>query len=179
MKGFGWCFRKDNYLNVGLGRLDRYQLSKHATEFVQYLKDARRIPSSLSAELTGHPYLLFGNSKRKVVDDGVLLIGDSAGLASPHSGEGIRPAIESGLLAAQAVMDSKGNYSRIKLASYRKMIDSRFGRGNGDLASSVTRLVPTGLKSILAKKLLASRWFSQHIILDRWFLHENLPALQS
>jgi flavin-dependent dehydrogenase len=29
----------------------------------------------------------------------VLLIGDAAGLAYPESGEGIRPAVESGLIA--------------------------------------------------------------------------------
>src|SRR4029077_3441598 len=27
MKGYGWCFRKENFLNVGLGRLDQHRLS--------------------------------------------------------------------------------------------------------------------------------------------------------
>jgi hypothetical protein len=31
----------------------------------------------------------------------------------------------------------------------------------------------------LARFLLASRWFSRHIVLERWFLHCHEPALSS
>jgi flavin-dependent dehydrogenase len=39
----------------------------------------------------------------------VVLIGDAAGLAYAQSGEGIRPAIESGLLAAGAIVAAGGD----------------------------------------------------------------------
>ena len=42
----------------------------------------------------------------------MLLVGDAAGLAYPQSGEGIRPAIESGLLAAATIVEADGDYTR-------------------------------------------------------------------
>jgi menaquinone-9 beta-reductase len=95
IKGYGWCFRKDNYLNIGLGRMDQHRLSEHVAAFVRFLKSVGRISFDLPSALPGHAYLLYGVSERKMADDGVLLIGDAAGLAYKQSGEGIRPAIES------------------------------------------------------------------------------------
>ena len=88
IKGYGWCFRKQNYLNIGLGRMDQHRLSEHVAAFVRFLKSAGRISFDVPASLLGHAYLLYGVSERKVSDDGVLLIGDAAGLAYKQSGEG-------------------------------------------------------------------------------------------
>jgi len=177
MKGYGWCFRKGDYLNIGLGRLDRQQLPTHVSEFVDFLKEAGRIPLDTPTSMQGHSYLLYGNSRRKLVDEGLLLIGDSAGLAHRHSGEGIRRAVESGLMAAQTVLEARGNYSLAQLEGYQKRISSRFGKADGDWAATITRMMPNPLRSSLARRLLTSRWFSQHILLDRWFLHFKEPAL--
>src|ERR1700733_1208188 len=38
LKGYGWCFRKQEHLNVGLGRLDRHSLPKATAEFVAFLR---------------------------------------------------------------------------------------------------------------------------------------------
>ena len=118
IKGYGWCFRKNNYLNIGLGRMDQHRLSEHVAAFVRFLKSTGRISFDVPSALLGHAYLLYGVSERKVADDGVLLIGDAAGLAYKQSGEGIRPAVESGLLAAQAISAAQGNYSRESLGAY-------------------------------------------------------------
>ena len=90
MKGYGWCFRKGNVLNVGLGRLDPHGLSTHSAEFLKFLKAAGRLPRDFSAPLAGHAYLLQGNTSRTIVADGIALIGDAAGVAYAQSGEGIR-----------------------------------------------------------------------------------------
>ncbi len=68
--------------------------------------------------MSGHAYLLFRESKRTLLNDGILLVGDAAGLAYSQSGEGILPAIESGLLAAEAIVAADGNYSAGKLERY-------------------------------------------------------------
>ena len=107
MKGYGWCFRKGNFLNVGLGRADQHRLSDHVSNFLQFLKSSGRIMFQVPA-MHGHAYLLHGTSGRNIADDGMLLVGDAAGLAYPQSGEGILPAIESGLLAAQTIAAGKG-----------------------------------------------------------------------
>jgi menaquinone-9 beta-reductase len=177
MKGYGWCFRKKNFLNVGLGRLDRHAFPSHVSRFVQFLKRSGRLGFALPASMAGHAYLLFSETKRILVDDGVLLIGDAAGLAYWQSGEGILPAVESGLLAAKAIAAADGKYMRDKLDLYRALLHGRFGKSGKDWPTTIGRHLPENLVSPLARVLLASAWFSRHIILDRWFLHRKEPAL--
>ena len=54
-----------------------------------------------------------------------LLVGDAAGLAYPKSGEGIRPAVESALLAARAV--AGGRLDEAARAGYERTVVERFG----------------------------------------------------
>jgi flavin-dependent dehydrogenase len=177
MKGYGWCFRKGNFLNIGLGRMDQHRLSEHVAAFVRSLRAAGRIAFDIPAALLGHAYLLYGVSQRPPVDDGKLLIGDAAGLAYQQSGEGIRPAIESGLLAAQAIVAAQGNYSRERLERYRTLLQERFGISGHDWASRVGRHLPSAWTGAVGRMLLGTRWFVRQVVIDRWFLHANEPAL--
>jgi flavin-dependent dehydrogenase len=177
MKGYGWCFRKQHFLNVGLGRLDPHALPNHVSVFVQFLRRTRRLTFDLPVPMLGHAYLLQGETKRKVVDDNLLLIGDAAGLAYSQSGEGIRPAIESGLLAAKVIVAADGKYNRVKLEGYRTLLGSRFGGILNDWSSIIGRHLPSPIVSGLARILLTNPWFSRHVVLDRWFLHRIEPAL--
>jgi geranylgeranyl reductase family protein len=177
IKGYGWCFRKNNYLNIGLGRMDRHRLSEHVAAFVSFLKSAGRIAFDVPSALLGHAYLLYGVSERKMANDGVLLIGDAAGLAYKQSGEGIRPAIESGLLAARAISEAQGNYSRESLGVYGKLLARRFGTSGKDWASRVGEHLPSAWIGAVGRRLLGARWFVRDVVIDRWFLHANEPAL--
>ena len=177
IKGYGWCFRKQNYLNIGLGRMDQHRLAEHVAKFVGFLQAAGRISFDLPAGLPGHAYLLYGVSERKIAEDGVLLIGDAAGLAYKQSGEGIRPAIESGLLAAQAISAVQGDFSREALGAYGKLLARRFGKSGQDWASRVGEHLPSAWMGALGRRLLGARWFVRDVVIDRWFLHANEPAL--
>jgi geranylgeranyl reductase family protein len=179
MKGYGWCFRKENFLNVGLGRLDPHGLPHHVADFVQFLKKNRKLSFDLPTPMLGHAYLLHCNSERNVVGEGIVLVGDAAGVAYSQSGEGIRPAIESGLLAANAIVAANGKYDRATLDSYRGLLASRFGTSGKDWVTAIGRHLPTRVISFSAKLLLASEWFARHVILDRWFLRCNEPALNA
>ena len=106
LDGYGWCLRKQNYMNIGFGRLDRRRLPSATAEFAAFLKAEGRIPRHVSCHWNGHAYVLSGSPRRRIMDDGVLLVGDAAGLAYPQSGEGIRPAIESGLIAASTIIEA-------------------------------------------------------------------------
>jgi geranylgeranyl reductase family protein len=174
LRGYGWYYRKGNYLNVGLGREDDQRLSHHVEAFCQWLKKHGRIPQSISDRLHGHAYLLYVHAPRQLIADGVLLIGDAAGVAYPQSGEGIRPAIESGLMAAEVIRAAAGNYSQEKLEPYGDRLRVRFGR---KFTRSASDFLPFGLKRWVAARLMASPWFSRHVIVDRWFLHRHEPAL--
>jgi geranylgeranyl reductase family protein len=103
LKGYGWIFRKGEVLNVGFGRADAAGFPEKARAFAAYLAARGRVPAGLPGRWLGHAYLLYDARRPRLVDDGVLLVGDAAGLAYAQSGEGIRPAVESGLLAAGAI----------------------------------------------------------------------------
>lgn len=183
MKGYGWCFRKQNFLNIGLGRLDPRELPAHVAEFVEFLKRVGRLPFDLGGSMRGHAYLIYRKAARKFISDNVLLIGDAAGLAYSQSGEGIRPAIESGLLAARAILAANGDYTEARLCAYRDLLRERFGKSGRfrksgeDWTTTVGRRLPVGAMSAIAAALLKSRWFTRHVVLDTWFLHRRDPAL--
>ena len=172
LQGYGWCFRKQNYLNIGLGRTDSTALSEHVQQFCDYLREVGTIAGKLPGKFHGHAYQLYEQAPPRLVDEGVLLIGDAAGLAYPQSGEGIRPAVESGLLAAQVAIEAGGNYSRGRLGRYAELIAQRFGRPRGSGAAAPRWLRPC------IRRLLVNRTFAQRFVLDEWFLHRRLPALQ-
>ena len=172
-KGYGWCFRKGNYLNIGLGREDSHLLSEQLEHFCGFLKQRGRIPQDIPGHFHGHAYLLYGHTVRKQLDDGMLLVGDAAGLAYPQSGEGIRPAVESGLMAAATILEARGNYRRQQLLPYAGRLAARFGTGPSGNAE------PSSMRKFLAGLLLGNRWFTRHVVLDRWFLHTHQAALQT
>jgi menaquinone-9 beta-reductase len=177
-KGYGWCFRKHNFLNVGLGRMDQHRLSEHVAAFLRFLKSAGRVGFEIPQALLGHAYLLHDASTRKIADDGMLLIGDAAGLAYSQSGEGIRPAIESGLLAAKAILAAQGKYDRGALQVYRQLLTTRFGASGEHWTTKVGRHLPSRLIQSLGERLLGMRWFARDVVIKRWFLHAGDPMLE-
>lgn len=177
MKGYGWCLRKKNYLNVGLGRLDPRGLRRHVSDFLAFLKQSGKVAFDLPYSMSGHAYLLYSDANRTVVDSGILLIGDAAGVAYSQSGEGIRPAVESGLMAANVIVAARGKYTRENLGRYRSLLASRFAGPGKNWLTEIGSRLPARCVASLATLLLRNEWFSRHFVLDRWFLHRNEPAL--
>jgi len=175
LAGYGWCFRKQRHLNVGFGRLDARGLPSATAEFVEFLKARRRIPKEASWRWRGHAYLIATPTDRRIVDDGVILIGDAAGLAYPQSGEGIRPAIESGLMAASAILNAAGRYARDRLDPYERDLRKRFGVSR--LSRVLSHVVPDTVAAALAPRLLEAPWFVRRVLLHRWFLHAHEPGI--
>lgn len=177
LKGYGWCVRKQNFLNVGLGRLDPRGLPKYVTGLLDFLRAAGKVTFDLPGKMLGHSYLLYGRTKRNVAEDGILLIGDAAGLAYSQSGEGIRPAVESGLLAAKAVLSTGGNQWSRLAEMYRALLEQRFGETQREWVANIGSQFPSWLLSSASSVLMTNRWFSRRVLLDRWFLHRDEPAL--
>ena len=175
LKGYAWVFRKGSYLNIGLGREDNHRLSDHLEAFVEEKKQSGRIPSDLPGRFKGHAYLLYAHANRPLVDDGVLLIGDAAGLAYTQSGEGIRPAIESALMAAN-VIKAATDYSALSLQSYGERIAERFGTRATDQEPGFE--VPDWLKQPIASTLMRSHWFTRKVVTEKRFLHQEVPPLE-
>ena len=175
LKGYAWCFRKGDFLNIGLGREGETHLSAHVAAFCKSLEQLDRVPPGNHARFHGHAYRLYRGRPRQVTMDGVMLIGDAAGLAYPQSGEGIRPAVESGLLAAQVVADARGDYRRSVLSEFERRLAARFGRLQSQPQSH--GLIPDAWRQAMARRLLATHWFTRHVVINRWFLHANQPPL--
>lgn len=179
MKGYGWCVRKKNFLNVGLGRMDPRGLPGHVANLLRFLRETGKIAFDLPAKMMGHSYLLYGHAARNVADEGVLLIGDAAGLAYSQSGEGIRPAIESGLLAAQAIARAGACNTAALCELYRSLLEQRFGKAQEEWTFNIGRHLPSWAVRSISRFVLASEWFSRRVLLEQWFLHCNETALAS
>jgi menaquinone-9 beta-reductase len=172
LKGYGWIFRKGAYLNIGLGREDNLHLGEHLAEFVADMQAAGRIPAELPSRYKGHAYLLYGHARRPLTGPGCLLVGDAAGLAYTQSGEGIRPAVESALIAARLLAEHEDAPERVA-AEYERALRERFGRRGDEPA----RELPEWLKSLAAPALMRSAWFTRRVVTEQWFLHQALPPL--
>jgi len=175
LMGYGWVFRKGDYLNIGLGREDKSKLSSHVKDFCEYLIEQGKIPGDITAKYNGHAYLLYNHAVRSMVAENVLLIGDSAGLAYPQSGEGIRPAVESAMLAADVIRACAGGYSKNKLQAYNDVMEQRFGKRLPG-PDTMERL-PMFIKRIFASQLMKTQWFTKKVVTDKWFLQSHQPPL--
>jgi flavin-dependent dehydrogenase len=180
LEGYGWCFRKSDVLNIGLGRRgsDGRRLGAQVEEFAASLRRWGRIDFDLPGRLRGHAYLVSDQSPRRRIDDGVVLIGDAAGMAYPQSGEGIRPAVETGLLAALAIKtaaSASSRFHRNDLEIYERAVLARFGRPKPAPLGRDPR--PPTWQTALGRRLLSWPWFVRHIVMDRWFLHVYEPPL--
>lgn len=175
LQGYGWCFRKGDYVNIGLGRLDSRGLPSQARSFAQTLVQTERLLLDSPINFRGHAYFLYGRSPRRLVGDASILIGDSAGLAFPQSGEGIRPAVESGLLASEAIQAAGQNYSSDRLARYPEALALRMGRTQDPLGAA-SQHVPSKLRNACGRLLLRNKTFCRRVVTDMWFLRTGLDA---
>ena len=164
LEGYGWCVRKGRYLNIGMGRRDHGDLNAHVEAFQTMLARAGLARRATLVRWHGHAYLASGTGGRPLTGDGVLLVGDAAGLAYPESGEGIKPAVESGRLAAETLIATGNPATREALDAY----DAQIRRGHP--ASPPLPPVLAGLSRTLGRMLMRSPLFTQHILIDRWFL---------
>ena len=170
LTGYGWCLRKGDWLNAGFGRTGPEGIRGEAETFLQGLERDGKIPPPAGAALRGHAYRLWSGRSDGLADDGVVRIGDSAGLAFPQSGEGIRPAVASGLLAAQAIAEAQGDFSKERLTCYARRLSALLGvTGRRGLSGSWKRTA--------GRILLSRRWFVRHVVLDRWFLRIGARGL--
>ena len=168
LQGYGWCFRKGEFLNVGLGRRQKGHLSAEVDHFVAWLQESSRIGTVPSSAFRGHAYHTYDQRARQRVADGILLIGDAAGLAFPESGEGILPAVQSGLFAAEAAIACHGRYGQAELMRYEQSLTGRFGDAE---AFQLLDLLPASLKRLLGRRVMASPRLTRKVVVEGWFLH--------
>lgn len=106
--GFGWVFPKRERLSVGIGGMfiDAGKTNLHQC-FINFLNGLSYINKGEAGKVMGHPLPSFYDEGQRVSQGRVLLVGDAGYLIDPLTGEGIYYAIRSGMLAADAILQSK------------------------------------------------------------------------
>jgi flavin-dependent dehydrogenase len=133
LPGYAWYVPKVNsYVNVGVGgfihelQARHDSLKRHWDLLVQKLERMGLVHGH-SYKPVGHSYYV----RSKVAElrkDNAFLVGDSAGLATLDMGEGIGPAIQSGLLAAEAILNG-GEYRVDSIPRYSQGLLARIALG--------------------------------------------------
>ncbi len=121
VQGYSWCVSKnDGYLNIGVGALfkgKKVTIKEHWDLLVEKL-NSLDIVTNYEFKPKGYVYQI-----RDRVDhcrlDNAFIIGDAAGLATTDLGEGIGPAVESAMRAAESII----NKSEFSLHSIHKKSD--------------------------------------------------------
>jgi flavin-dependent dehydrogenase len=175
LQGYGWCVRKGDYLNVGAGRLSEKTFPAAVRAFQASLEARGLLPPGLPAKWKGHAYVLYRNARRVLHDDRVVLIGDAAGVALAPSGEGILAAVETGLLAAEAIAQAGPDYSRAALAAYARAVEGRFGPRLA--ANARPSSWPAWLTPLATRALLNIGWLTRRVLIEDGFLHTRRKAI--
>jgi geranylgeranyl reductase family protein len=123
--GFMWCFPKADgysfsaaYVRDSKGKPD--ELKKQLTKYAEMFE---LDPSQ--GQYTEHPLNLW-QANRPLHSDRVLLAGEAAGMVDPLIGEGIRPAMFTGIKAAEAVHSAIVGDAQA-LANYTETINQEWG----------------------------------------------------
>jgi menaquinone-9 beta-reductase len=132
LPGYAWYVPKANgYVNVGVGgnaeqlKAKGDTLKNHWNFLVQKL-DKLGLVCNHEYKPSGHSYYLRLKTP-ELRRENAFLTGDAAGLATLDMGEGISPAIQSGLLAADAILHNR-DYSVASIPRYslRSLIHLKF-----------------------------------------------------
>jgi len=108
LPGYFWIFPTgDGCANVGLCLLNGQRQTLRARNLYRVIEGSpslrtRFAGAKMMGQVRGGTYPL-ADPRRRVHGNGVLLVGDAAGLASPLTGEGVSRAMHSGKLAAEVL----------------------------------------------------------------------------
>ncbi len=112
LPGYAWFLpKKDGWINIGIGgkaailRRRKQTILYHWRMFIKYLQQQGYV-QDIDVAPKGHLYHLrlpYG----RVSHNNAFIVGDAAGLATLDMGEGIGPAVESGIRAADAILGRK------------------------------------------------------------------------
>jgi geranylgeranyl reductase family protein len=170
LKGYGWYFPKRDVLNIGIGCVagSGTDLLHRRDALVEALRGSGRLPRDLHLEpFRGHAYVVRRRAPRRLAGDRFCLVGDAAGLARDLSGEGIGPAIRSGLLAAEAVAARLERGA--SLESYATAVVRRYGPGEAGWLGRQLAHFPDAWARRLVRAMLRTGTTRRHVVLGRVF----------
>ncbi|MBA2596811.1 MAG: geranylgeranyl reductase family protein [Chloroflexota bacterium] len=161
LPGYGWVFPlAEGGANVGVGTLvsDGGEEREHLHDLWRRFTEDATSPAAVwlaGAKMNGRPRtwaLDLGPRRRRLVGDGLAIVGEAAGLVGPLTGAGIAFALESGELAGTVIAAAlaAGDASRGRLRPY---------------STAIRRRIAPWLRA----ELLAQRYLSDPERVDRFF----------
>jgi len=127
--GYGWVFPKsDSVANVGLGvRLFNQGSALHYLK--KWVESEPRFKDAEILKVSGGVCPVSGVFDR-IVDDGVMLVGDAAGQMIPMTGAGIHTGVEAGKMGGEVAAKAieEGDISGKRLEEYAKRFDKAWGK---------------------------------------------------
>ena len=140
IKGYGWVFPKKEILNIGFGAhntsIKSIKIKEIWKDYIYLLKKDGYFPKDQEIPpVKGAPLPLSGPIKATTMDY-TLLVGDSAGMVSPLSGEGIYYGMHAGKIAVDTIKKAleTGDYSQQHLDQYHRDWNKLFGKELRDLS---------------------------------------------
>jgi len=120
--GYGWVFPKKHWLSIGIGGMFRATKKLNPGRFLNdFLTELGYVTKDRIERTKGHLLPSFYDEGQIVSRGKILLVGDAAHLMDPLQGEGIYYAIQSGILAAEAIVETEKR-GLIPSDSYQKAI---------------------------------------------------------
>ena len=115
-KGYAWIFPKSDSICIGMGGTN-YKEEDYIEKFKNYFSDYQKEMENI--KLKG-AFLPFGKCDKIVCQKhgNLFLVGDTAGFIDTVTGEGIYYALESGIKAAQSIIEGRGDIDK-SLQYYR------------------------------------------------------------
>jgi menaquinone-9 beta-reductase len=170
LRGYGWYFPKQDFVNVGIGctGCNDGSLPRRREALVRALRASGRLPADMPIEpFKGHAYVVRRRAPRRLSGPRFMLVGDAAGLARDLSGEGIGPAIRSGILAAEAAAAFLG--AGVPLDAYAARITVLYGPGEpGWIGRRLSRL-PEAAARLAVRFVLGLGLARRRIVFDAIF----------
>jgi electron transfer flavoprotein-quinone oxidoreductase len=130
--GYGFIYTNRESISIGTGALlqDLITSGRNVNDMLDRFKKhpaiAPLIQGGETVEYSGHLIPEVGYDRLpQVYADGVVVVGDAAGLVNPVNREGANLAMLSGRLAAQAIIEASENedFSAASLARYKQLLD--------------------------------------------------------
>jgi flavin-dependent dehydrogenase len=112
LPGYAWYVpKKDGYLNIGIGGFVEKLKANNDTiknQWHLFINELKHHSLLKNQDFKAKGYIYYIRNKMvSAQKDNLILLGDSAGLATRDMGEGIGPAVKSGILAADVIAAGK------------------------------------------------------------------------
>ena len=140
IEGYGWVFPKKEILNIGFGgynsTIKSIKIKEIWDDYINLLKKDGYFPKEQETPpVKGAPLPLDGPIGATTMDN-TLLVGDSAGMVSPLSGEGIYYGMHAGKIAIDTIKKAleTEDYSQKHLDQYHRDWNKVFGKELRDLS---------------------------------------------